>query len=332
MPGRVVIRARRLLAVTAGAGAFWMLASSIAAADIGIGVPDPPAQDGGNWIGTQVRLDVSNNGSGERVAPAQTWQPAACWYEPWGTPEEYDEWWGPAQIGIDGGKATAIGEMEEFQNPSDYLGKEGGLWWRRVYNYHSYEDPVDRCPHYAYNVWVEETDDVPPNAITPEELSQIAYDATELPAPAVTLKPGPEEQVVNLPTHVSFDSGLARVWVTASIDYLGYQVAATTVATPRELTIQAGTEHAAPNTCTYPLSGGGGSGEYQLDTSGASCNITYLRRSADGYPLTAELVWDVHWTPSADPDGPPAEPALPDGLSRHEETVLVQEIQSIVVP
>jgi hypothetical protein len=43
-------------------------------------------------------------------------------------------------------------------------------------------------------------------------------------------------------------------------------------------------------------------------------------------------VWDVHWTPSADPDGAPAEPALPDGLSRHEETVLVREIQSIVVP
>jgi hypothetical protein len=233
LPGRGVNRTHRLLTASACAGALLLLGSSLAAANIGIGVPDPPPQEEQNWIGTQVRIDVSNNGSGERVAPARTWEPAPCWYEPWGTPEEYDEWWGPAQIGIDAGKATHIGELDEFQNPDEYLGKEGGLWWRRVYNYHSYEYPIDRCTLYAYNVWVEDTDGVPPDAITAEELSQVAYDATELPAPAATLKPGPAEQVVNLATHASFDSGLDRVWVTASIDYLGYQVAATTVATPR---------------------------------------------------------------------------------------------------
>lgn len=321
----------RRAGATALAVALLALTAPLAHAgpDDGLVNPGPPPQEETNWIGTQVRIDVSNNGSGERVAPAQTWEPAPCWYEPWGTPEEYDEWWGPAQIGIDAGKATHVGEMQEFENPEDYLGKEDGLWWRRVYNYHSYEYPIDRCSLFAYNVWVEDTDAVPPDAITAEELSQIAYDATELPAPAVTLKPGPQDQVVNLATHASFESGLDRVWVTASIDYLGYQVAATTVATPRELTIRAGTDHADPSTCTYPLRG---SGAYRLDTSDAACNITYLRQTTDGYPLTAELVWDVHWTPSADPDGPPAEPALPDGLSRHEETVRVREIQSIVVP
>jgi len=42
------------------------------------------------------------------------------------------------------------------------------------------------------------------------------------------------------------------------------------------------------------------------------------------------LTWKVTWTPSADPDGPATEPALPDGLSYAAVPVTSREIQTVV--
>ncbi|WP_158687644.1 hypothetical protein [Streptomyces sp. AA1529] len=124
------------------------------------------------------------------------------------------------------------------------------------------------------------------------------------------------------------------VWVTASIDYLGLDIAATTIATPKSLKADAGTHEAAPHTCTHDLEEV--KGGYQVDSKGADCNISYKRASGDGgqhgtYPFKASLVWDVAWTDSASPDGPPVgDPPLPDGQSTYEQDVTVREIQSIV--
>ncbi|MEU8352103.1 hypothetical protein [Streptomyces sp. NPDC048845] len=133
---------------------------------------------------------------------------------------------------------------------------------------------------------------------------------------------------MNLGTYAKFDAPLDQVWVTASIDYMGYSVAATTVATPESLTVNAGTEYAEPSSCTYDLAKSGDG--YKVDSKGSDCNITYRRSSRnDSYELTAELTWRVHWTASADPGGPLQQPALPDGTSSTTEDVVVKEVQSI---
>jgi enoyl reductase len=142
------------------------------------------------------------------------------------------------------------------------------------------------------------------------------------------LRPDADRLIVNLPTEVAFQGALDRAWTTASINYKGVQMAATTVATPVALKVDAGTSDADPQTCTYDLVKG--EGGYKVDSKNAGCNVTYLRSSADGtYPFKASLTWHVTWTDSADPDGPPQQPALPDGLSTYEQNVTVKEIQAI---
>ncbi|MBY8879313.1 hypothetical protein [Actinacidiphila acidipaludis] len=146
------------------------------------------------------------------------------------------------------------------------------------------------------------------------------------------LRPPPENQLVNLATEIAFRLRLKRVTVTAGLDdaALGVHVAATTVAEPYALRVDAGTPEADPGTCTYPLAEEGGT--FRLDTHGGPCNITYRRASPPGgYTLTASIVWKVHWTPSVNPDGPAAaDPALPDGASSASTPVTVRESEALV--
>ncbi|MEK8170803.1 hypothetical protein NKH77_18255 [Streptomyces sp. M19] len=164
--------------------------------------------------------------------------------------------------------------------------------------------------------------------IDPEILAGLAYNRTKLPAPPVRLSPAADKQVVNLETYVSFAQGLDRVWVTASLNYPGIDIAATTVATPTALHIDAGTSSAQPSSCTYDLVRKDGG--YGVDSEGADCNITYRRSSGDSaYGLKASITWKVIWTASADPDGPAQQPALPDGETTVEQDVSVREVQSV---
>ncbi|WP_326807202.1 MULTISPECIES: hypothetical protein [unclassified Streptomyces] len=90
-------------------------------------------------------------------------------------------------------------------------------------------------------------------------------------------------------------------------------------------------QKADPRTCTYDLTKA--EGGYEVDSQGTDCNITYQRTSGKGrsYPFKASLVWDVTWTDTAGPDGPPMrDPALADSQSTFEQDVTVEEIQSIV--
>ncbi|MEU6079247.1 hypothetical protein [Streptomyces sp. NPDC047108] len=285
------------------------------------------SKSGDGAIGSQVQFHVTNNGSGKPMnSSSSSWSPPVCWFEPRYTNEELAkhnkelEGKGPFE-GID--HDTAGRRKEETDAHKD----KKGMWWERT--------PVmspRECEIGELWIWVEPRDPAPPEgAVDPEILAGLAYDRTRLPAPPVELRPGAGNQIVNLGTQVKFAQPLDRVWVTASLNnaQAGVNIAATTVATPSKLRVNAGTEYADPQTCEYDLVKG--KGGYEVDSKGSDCNIEYKKSSGDGtYTLTSELVWDVHWTASADPDGAPQQPAMPDGLSTNEQDVTVKEVQAIV--
>ncbi|MBC9726109.1 hypothetical protein [Streptomyces sp. TRM68367] len=94
------------------------------------------------------------------------------------------------------------------------------------------------------------------------------------------------------------------------------------------LRVDAGTADADPQSCTYDLVKG--KDGYLVDGEDAGCKATYRRSSGSGtYPFKASITWKVTWTDSADPEGPPQQPGLPDGLSTFEQDVAVKEIQSV---
>jgi enoyl reductase len=166
--------------------------------------------------------------------------------------------------------------------------------------------------------------------IDPKTLAGLAFDQTVLPEPDIALSPIAQNQLVNLDTQITFGKALPRVWVTARLDdaAFGTHVAATTTAVPEQLTIDAGTPDADPESCTYDLEASGET--YTADTKNAGCDVTYRKASpSNGYSLRATVVWKVTWTPSDDPDGPPSTPELPNGQSGKAFTVTVREDQAI---
>ncbi|WBB62294.1 hypothetical protein O7599_07120 [Streptomyces sp. WMMC500] len=301
----------------------------------GWGTDGGGGSDGGDGIDAWSQVVVTTTG-GDSSAPPMTpvqgnWTPPPCWYEPRMSAEEMAEWGPGTWTHSESAQAEWIREWEE----KDWNQDKDGAWWDVAYN-KNMDDAFESCEILQGNPFWVDQGDVPEDgvSISPETLAEIAYNATRLPAPPVELKPDLALQKVNLPVHASFqsDTGLQRVATTASINLLGVQYAATTVATPKELRIDAGTEYAEPGSCTYGLSDGGAGG-YDVNTEDAGCNVTYRKSSGEGtYPLEASLTWEVHWTASADPDGPPeqGDPQLPDGQSSGTYDVTVKEIQTVV--
>lgn len=289
----------------------------------------------GNAAGAGYTIKTNAPEGGKPMtAPADVdWEPPACWYKPMWKPKDYKD-----ALESSSPPGAVLGDYEkefyaykEKRKKQKYnIGKKGA-WWA-LYHDGDRDLKAEGCLDIEPDLWVPDGETPEnPHALNPETLAKIAYARTKLPAPPVKLNPATDNQVVNLDTHVKFDAPLDRVWVTASVDYPGIDVAATTVATPTSLKVDAGTDEAEPRTCTYDLTKG--KGGYQVDSKAADCNITYKRANAKGgsYPFKATLVWDVTWTDSADPDGAPvAEPDLPDGESTYEQQVTVKEIQSIV--
>ncbi|MFD4522679.1 hypothetical protein ACFWP7_01810 [Streptomyces sp. NPDC058470] len=295
--------------------------------------PDPPTPDsnatsGNGSIGANIRIKQSKSGSGESTTTATSsnanWKPPVCWYEPMYTPEEYEEFIKSAYTGaLEPAASYAKARAEEKYHKDDK-----GLWWQVKFRDDNY---TEACPVTTDNweIWVPPADPQPdPNKLTPEILSELAYNSTKLPTPPVELSPSEDRLIVNLGTRVAFKGDFDRVWTTASINYKGVQMAATTVATPVALKVEAGTDEADPQSCTYDLVKG--EDGYSVDSKNAGCNVTYRRSSGTGtYPFKASITWKVTWTDSADPDGPARQPALPDGLSTYEQDVTVKEIESV---
>ncbi|MEU0966561.1 hypothetical protein ABZ357_14535 [Streptomyces sp. NPDC005917] len=295
------------------------------------GQNDKPGSDsnsGNGTIGAHIQISQSKAGSGRSTAKATSsnanWKPPVCWYEPMYTPDEYEAFIKSAYNGAQEPAASYAKKRKE----EDYHKGDKGLWWQVQFRHDNY---TDACPVSTDNweIWVPPAQPKQdPHQLTPKTLSELAYNSTELPTPPVVLSPRADRLVVNLGTRVKLDGAFDRVWTTASINYKGVQMAATTVATPVALRIDAGTSDADPQTCTYGLVKGDKG--YTVDSKDAGCNVTYRRSSGSGtYPFKASITWKVTWTDSADPDGPVQQPGLPDGLSTFEQNVTVKEIQSV---
>lgn len=202
-------------------------------------------------------------------------------------------------------------------------------WGMLVLNEHLPSGSTATCDAKKSRQWVDPANPAPAGqSITGAMLSQVAYCATKLSSREVTLSPASDSQKVNLATYAKFDQPVNRIWVTAQLP--AANLAATVVAVPEALRIDAGTDYADPKSCSYPFNKSGTA--HQVDTSNASCNVTYRKAttSTDTYPLQAQITWRVTWTASASPDGPPQPDQLPDGNSTSEQAVSVQEIQTVV--
>jgi enoyl reductase len=291
---------------------------------------DSGANSGKGSIGAHIRINQNTPASSGSTATATSsdanWEPPVCWYEPMYTPEEYEKFIKGAYGGAAGGSPAA--DYAKKREKEKYHKGDEGLWWQVQFP----DDTYDKaCPVTTDNweIWVPPADPQPdPNKVTPEILSELAFNSTKLPTPPVELQPRADRLLVNLGTRVAFKGDLDRVWTTASLDYKGVQLAATTVATPVALKVDAGTADADPQSCTYDLVKG--KDGYKADSEDSGCNVTYLRSSGTGtYPFKASITWKVTWTDSADPDGPPQQPGLPDGLSTFEQDVTVKEAQAV---
>ncbi|MEV7775421.1 hypothetical protein [Kitasatospora sp. NPDC086791] len=298
--------------------------------DPGGGTPTP-------WsIESHVTLTMHDNGTGadaKHLVSSGAWDPPACWYEPEYSPEQFDAAFQALLQSLSGasGGADAQKQYDALKQDHDFHRGENGAWWVMVKSKKSWDLPnTTPCTQSPGVQWVPAGN--PPAgmlAVTPQMLSKIAYGATKLPSPTVKLSPDAGRQTVNLPTFISFDQPLQPVSVTASLDYAGFSIAASTLAVPVALNVDAGTDDASPRSCTYEFTQSGGG--YQVDSSSSSCNITYTRSSRGGtYPLTGRVTWRVTWTPSKDPHAAPANP-LPNGLTDSTpQNVVVKEIQTTV--
>ncbi|WP_435177340.1 hypothetical protein [Actinacidiphila sp. bgisy145] len=285
-----------------------------------------PGPGSPNSIQSKVSYKKSYHGAGvPMTAPAASgWSPPACWYEPEFTPKEFSDY-----INSNWVSGSAWDEMgQEYGKDNFHEGDKGG-WYQLIVPDLS---KADACAALDPWKWITpeqpSTPDIP--KVDPKTLAGLAFNETVLPNPDITLRPIAQNQLVNLDTEIAFDKALPKVWVTASLDNadFGIHVAATTTAVPEQLTIDAGTPYADPQSCTYDLKAAGG--KYGVDTKDADCNVTYTKASsAGGYTLKASVVWKVTWTPSADPDGAPSAPALPDGRSSKQFTVTVRENQTV---
>jgi enoyl reductase len=256
---------------------------------------------------------------------ASDWAPPPCWYEPEFTPAQFADY-------INGhytSEHAAWATMAAQYGSGGYHKGEKGAWYELVVPDLS---EADECAALDPWKWIPPgspaTADAP--TVDPETLAGLAFDRTILPEPRVALRPAAQNQLVNLDTEVTFERALRKVWVTARLDNadFGMHVAATTTAVPVRLAVDAGTEYADPRTCTYDLAESGGT--YRVDPKSTACKVTYRKASpSGGYLMRASVVWQVTWTPSADPNGPVTDPALPNGRSSTPLRITVRENQTL---
>jgi len=253
--------------------------------------------------------------------------PPVCWYESM-TPTEFEAELTRRynQAGKDnaGTVYNYYNQVQSDMNAIKYHQGDDGSWWVLAWD----EDALNsgnalNCAYTTSWLWQAAGTPEPAGTLTPEILSKAAYGRMKLPTRKVALKPVPENQKVNFPTYVSFAAALPEVSVTAQLA----TVAATVVAVPYSLHVEAGTSYAAPASCDYTFTPSGGG--YAVNSADAACNVTYQKATAPGstYPLTAKITWRVTWTPTATPQL--GGEGMPDGTSQSQQAVTVQEIQTL---
>ena len=277
-----------------------------------------------------ANVSYTHRGEGDSPQPVKysgTFTPPVCWYTAM-TPDqmrtEIKRRYNEAGQKNEGTVYNFYNDQNNQMEDSDHYhqGKDGS-WWVLTWDQTQLDAGNYNCPYSDGYFWRGPTDP-PAGRITPEVLAQAAYGQMKLPSKGVSLSPAPDNQKVNLPTYVGFQgAGAAQVSVTAQLtEPDGQVVAATVVAQPSSLQVNAGTPFAQPGSCTYAV------GAAALDTAGAACNITYNKAtSGSGYPFSADMTWQVWWTPTATVQ--PAGTALNPGFSEYRVPVTVQEIQTV---
>jgi hypothetical protein len=308
-----------------------VVTAGMTSASAGNGKTGDSSSSSGGGDGTTYTVSVQYTHRGEGGSPASVkysgpFTPPVCWYTAM-TPDQMRQEINRRYTQAGHDNASTVynfynDQNNEMENDGHYHEGKDGSWWVLTWDQHQLDSGNAACPYDEGYFWRPPADP-PAGRITPEILAQAAYGQMKLPSKGVTLSPAAQNQKVNLPTYVAFTQAAAQVSVTAQVtEPDGTVVAATVVAVPSSLHVDAGTEYATPGACDYTMTGG------QLNSAGGGCNITYTRASHGTYPFTADMTWKVSWTPTAEPElnGTPIQP---DGFSESRQDVTVQEIQAV---
>ncbi|WUN17193.1 hypothetical protein OHA74_34475 [Streptomyces phaeochromogenes] len=293
---------------------------------------------------------VAKSGSGNVASSDVNWTPPPCWYAPYLGAKDFkkkmskDIDTSKNTPGMGGTAGSAIGELERHYEDDygwtdtpgykDYnVEKDGeGMFWAGVENPDE-PDYLKRKSCTDLPFWVENGEAPPPQheeAITPEMLAALAYQHMELPDTEVTLAPEAITKV-NLPTWAWLDdAAFDEVQATAAINVPGFNIEATTTATPKSLTLDPGTEDATtiPANGECPIVDGRIGEPYAKGRSDETppCGIVYGRSSNGGtFPLKASLTWEISWTGT----GQAGPVGLPDGTIEAVQDITVQEAQAV---
>lgn len=293
---------------------------------------------------------VAKGGSGNVASSDVNWTPPPCWYAPYLGAKDFkkkmskDIASAKDAPGMTGHAGAAIGEMERHYEDDygwtdtpgykDYnVEKDGeGMFWAGVENPDE-PDYLKRKSCTDLPFWVENGEAPPPQyeeAITPEMLAALAYQHMELPDTEVTLAPEAITKV-NLPTWAWLDdAAFDEVQATAAINVPGFNIEATTTATPKSLTLDPGTEDATtiPANGECPIVDGRIGEPYAKGKADETppCGIVYGRSSNGGtFPLKASLTWEISWTGT----GQAGPVGLPDGTIEAVQDIAVQEAQAV---
>lgn len=345
-------------ALTLALSAFVLTESAYAAKPVGSDKGASADQQGGGdgtgiYAAAQVQYSgaVAKDGSSGNVTSSDVnWTPPPCWYAPYLGAKDFKEKMSKDiessknAPGMAGHAGAAIGEMERHYEDEygwtdtpgykDYnVEKDGkGMFWAGVEN-PSEPDYLKRKSCTDLPFWVDNGDAPPPQyeeAITPEMLAALAYQHMRLPDTKVTLAPEGNTKV-NLPTWAWLDDAVFdKVQATAAINVPGFNIQATTTATPKSLTLDPGTEDAItiPANGECPIVDGKIGEPYAKGRSEETppCGIIYRRSSSDGtFPLKAALTWEISWTGT----GQAGPVGMPNGTIEAVQEITVQEIQSV---
>ncbi|MCX4558711.1 hypothetical protein OHA02_21265 [Streptomyces phaeochromogenes] len=345
------------VALTLALGAFVLAEPAYAAEPTGNDKGASSDQQGGGdetgiYAAARIQYSgaVAKGGSGNVASSDVNWTPPPCWYAPYLGAKDFkkkmskDIASAKDAPGMTGHAGAAIGEMERHYEDDygwtdtpgykDYnVEKDGeGMFWAGVENPDE-PDYLKRKSCTDLPFWVENGEAPPPQyeeAITPEMLAALAYQHMELPDTEVTLAPEAITKV-NLPTWAWLDdAAFDEVQATAAINVPGFNIEATTTATPKSLTLDPGTEDATtiPANGECPIVDGRIGEPYAKGRADETppCGIVYGRSSNGGtFPLKASLTWEISWTGT----GQAGPVGLPDGTIEAVQDITVQEAQAV---
>ncbi|AYY15025.1 hypothetical protein EF847_22355 [Actinobacteria bacterium YIM 96077] len=267
--------------------------------------------------------------------------PARCWWEPFADHDTFRSFWQGALLAFPPlilllPSPDYVDRIEEEEDPDD------GMWYMAnciEFNIADFEKFLGTCQDWYPDacipqvaVWWENTETEPPVVIQPEELALAAQAKLEIPSPEVDQNPkaaGTENT-----TLVNVDTGY---WVTdpesvggedgtltmrATIPETGTWVEVEAETNGLSISSPAGGTQCSPSEALNEWSPG----------EDPACAVQFERASTthpDGFPVTAEAVWNTRWRGGI--DGEQTDSGELDTITASETfNVPVAEVQSEV--